>query len=79
MVLENGVLTRMFGPERERAGVTGVWRKRNFPNCTVRVDEMGRACGMCGEEEKCIGCKVLWVKPGGKRPFGNVITLKSKK
>ena len=42
---------------------------------------MGRACGMCGEEEKCIGCKVLWGKPVGKRLFGleGRITLKSKK
>lgn len=43
----------------------------------VRVDEMGRACGMCGEEEKCIGCRVLWVKPEGKRPFGKVYNIKS--
>lgn len=45
----------------------------------VRVDEMGRACGMCGEEEKCIGCRVLWVKPEGKRPFGKVYNIKSQR
>jgi len=33
---------------------------------------MGRACGMCGEEEKCIGCKVFGGKPEGKRPFGRL-------
>jgi len=79
MVLANGLLTRMFGSERE--GVTGQWRKWNFTICTVHgmllvwVRWAGHvAC--VGEEETCIG--VLWVKPEGKKPFGKVITWKVK-
>jgi hypothetical protein len=40
---------------------------------------MGRACGMCGEEEeKCKGCEVLWGKHEGKRPLGREDNIKIK-
>jgi hypothetical protein len=35
----------------------------------VKEDEVGRACGTQGEERKKL-CKILVVKPEGKRPFG---------
>lgn len=51
--------------------MTGEWRKWNCAGDQIEEEEEeGRACGMCGEEEKYIGCKVLWGKPEGKRPCG---------
>jgi hypothetical protein len=35
----------------------------------VKEDEVGRACGTQGEERKKL-CKILVVKPEGKRPLG---------
>ena len=62
-VLENRVLRRIFGPKRDE--VTGEWRKlRNeelgdlycSPSIVqvIKKNEMDRACGMYGGENRCI-------------------------
>jgi hypothetical protein len=62
-VFENRVLRRIFGPKRDE--VTGEWRKLHneelndlycSPNIVwvIKKNEMSRACGMYGGEERCI-------------------------
>jgi hypothetical protein len=48
-LFENKVLRRTFGPKRD--GVTGEWRRLHNKELYT---EMGRTCGMYGEEERCI-------------------------
>jgi hypothetical protein len=85
-VFENRVLRGIFGPERDE--VTGDWRKLHNEQlhnlcCSrniIRVIKLRRmgwvghvAC--VGEEEKCIGCMVVWGKPEGRRPFGREVNI----
>jgi hypothetical protein len=64
-VFENRVLRRIFGPKRDE--VTVEWRRLHYkgvyavyssPNIfrviQVKKTEMGRTCGTCGGEERCI-------------------------
>ena len=62
-VLENRVLRGIFGPKRDE--VTGEWRKLHNEElndlCSsanivrvIKKNEMGRTCGMCRGENRCI-------------------------
>jgi hypothetical protein len=74
-LFENRVLRRIFGPKRDE--VMGEWRKLNneefynllyIPGCHyvdgVKANEVGRACGTHGREEKS-------VQGFGRKPEGN--------
>jgi hypothetical protein len=64
-VFENRVLRRIFGPKRvEVTGCGEDYVTRSFMLCTphqisfgwwqIKTNEMGRLCGTCGVEERCI-------------------------
>ena len=76
-VFENGVLRRVFGPERDE--VTGEWRKlhneelRDCAGGKIEKNEMVGACGAYGEGRGVH--RVLVGKPEGccRPPAGNIV------
>jgi hypothetical protein len=78
-LFENRVLRRVFGPKRDE--VTGEWRKTHNEELNdlyfftqycvggkIETNEMGRACGACGEDRGVH--RVLVEKPKEKRLLG---------
>jgi hypothetical protein len=58
-VFENGVLSKIYGPKRDK--ISGNWGR-------LHNDEMGGACSTYGE--KTDAYRVLVGEPEGKKPLG---------